>query len=112
MCIRDRDLFEDKKKRHRRTASEIERHYICAVETCRKSYGSEGSLIQHTRLKHPDFYSQNYANLTQLARQKSASNGGAQDQQSPSKESVGQSVSEKNDLTSGKENKKINAKAV
>jgi len=46
---------EEKKKRFRRTASEIDRHYRCPVETCQKSYGSEGSLNQHVKLKHPTF---------------------------------------------------------
>ena len=27
------------------------------METCAKSYGSEGSLNQHIKLKHPEFYS-------------------------------------------------------
>ena len=40
----------DRKKRHRRTAGEIERHYRCP--NCLKSYGSEGSLSQHIKLKH------------------------------------------------------------
>lgn len=40
------------KKRNRRTAGEIARHYICSVSTCAKSYGSEGSLHQHMKLKH------------------------------------------------------------
>lgn len=47
---------EDRKKRFRRTASEIERHYRCMVETCQKSYGSEGSLNQHIKLKHYEIY--------------------------------------------------------
>ena len=42
----------DRKKRYRRTAGEIERHYKCPVTTCLKSYGSEGSLSQHMKLKH------------------------------------------------------------
>jgi hypothetical protein len=49
-------LAEEKKKRYRRSANEIERHYRCPVEPCQKSYGSEGSLAQHIKLKHPDFY--------------------------------------------------------
>ncbi len=49
------------KKRHRRTAEEIDRHYICPHPGCGKSYGyvcapvrnrSEGSLSQHLKLKH------------------------------------------------------------
>lgn len=47
-------LFQ-KHKRHRRTANEIERHYKCPVEVCSKLYGSEGSLNQHIKIKHPDF---------------------------------------------------------
>lgn len=38
--------------RRRRLANEIERHFICVV--CNKSYGAEGSLNQHIRLKHAD----------------------------------------------------------
>jgi hypothetical protein len=29
----------DRKKRHRRTAGEIERHYKCPILSCLKSYG-------------------------------------------------------------------------
>jgi len=47
---------QEKGKRHRRTASEISRHYKCAVAACQKSYGSEGSLNQHIRLKHPELF--------------------------------------------------------
>ena len=43
----------EKKKRSRRGAEEIERKYKCHVHNCEKSYGSEGSLNQHIRLKHP-----------------------------------------------------------
>jgi hypothetical protein len=48
------DLNSDKKMRIRRKAVEIERHYKCPSTTCQKNYGSEGSLIQHIKLKHPD----------------------------------------------------------
>ena len=44
--------LDDKRKRHRRTATEIQRHYQCPVEGCHKSYGSEGSMNQHMKLKH------------------------------------------------------------
>jgi hypothetical protein len=47
---------DDKKKRFRRTANEIERHYRCPIETCQRSYGSEGSLNQHLKIKHHDLY--------------------------------------------------------
>eukprot|EP01016_Furgasonia_blochmanni_P036195 TRINITY_DN409_c0_g1_i11.p2 TRINITY_DN409_c0_g1~~TRINITY_DN409_c0_g1_i11.p2 ORF type:complete len:201 (+),score=18.09 TRINITY_DN409_c0_g1_i11:110-712(+) len=46
---------DSKKRRFRRTAAEISRHYKCPVERCLKSYGSEGSLNQHMKLKHPNY---------------------------------------------------------
>jgi hypothetical protein len=46
----------EKSKRMRRNADEIERYYKCTVKTCGKSYGSEGSLNQHYKLKHPEIY--------------------------------------------------------
>jgi len=48
------DAGNDKKSRMRRKAAEIERHYKCPSTTCQKTYGAEGSLMQHIRLKHPD----------------------------------------------------------
>jgi len=33
------DTAEDKKKRFRRTATEIDRHYKCPITECQKSYG-------------------------------------------------------------------------
>jgi len=48
-------LFE-KKKRHRRTALEIERPFSCPVGPCYRLYGSEGSLNQHIKQKHPEYY--------------------------------------------------------
>jgi len=42
-----------KKKRHRRTAAEIERNWKCEIPNCNKSYGSEGALKMHMKLKHP-----------------------------------------------------------
>ena len=61
------DIAEEKRKRHRRTATEIARHYRCPVEDCPKSYGSEGSLNQHIKLKHPEFYAQMSAANPNLA---------------------------------------------
>jgi hypothetical protein len=46
--------MEEKKKRVRRCASQIERKYVCQVPNCEKSYGTEGSMAQHMRLKHPE----------------------------------------------------------
>ena len=33
------------------------------IETCLKSYGSEGSLNQHLKLKHPDLYVWDYLKI-------------------------------------------------
>jgi hypothetical protein len=49
-----KDDTDDKKKRVRRCANEIERKYICQVTECGKSYGTEGSMAQHMKLKHPE----------------------------------------------------------
>lgn len=48
--------INEKGKRMRRNADEIERYYKCTVKVCGKSYGSEGSLNQHYKLKHPEIY--------------------------------------------------------
>lgn len=47
------NLINDKQKRHRRKAVHIDRHFQCPVSSCGKTYGSEGSLNQHIKLKHP-----------------------------------------------------------
>ena len=52
------EIDNEKKKRHRRTATEIARHYKCPIHDCPKSYGSEGSLNQHIKLKHPEYYTE------------------------------------------------------
>jgi hypothetical protein len=44
---------EDRQKRNRRPAVEIDRHYRCPVGNCQKTYGSEGSMNQHIKIKHP-----------------------------------------------------------
>lgn len=50
------EIDNEKKKRHRRQANEIARHYKCPIKDCPKSYGSEGSLNQHIKLKHAEYY--------------------------------------------------------
>jgi hypothetical protein len=52
------EIDNEKKKRHRRQANEIARHYKCPINDCPKSYGSEGSLNQHIKLKHPEYYAE------------------------------------------------------
>jgi hypothetical protein len=48
---------EEKRKRHRRTAGEIHRDFVCPMGDCQRKYGSEGSLLQHIKIKHSAFYS-------------------------------------------------------
>lgn len=52
------EIDNEKKKRHRRQANEIARHYKCPIKDCPKSYGSEGSLNQHIKLKHAEYYAE------------------------------------------------------
>mmetsp|Transcript_2450 Transcript_2450/g.2883 ORF Transcript_2450/g.2883 Transcript_2450/m.2883 type:complete len:121 (+) Transcript_2450:86-448(+) len=47
-----------RKRRHRRPAHEIRRHYRCPASECKKAYGSEGSLSQHLKLKHRPYFEQ------------------------------------------------------
>ncbi len=51
---KNRNAF--KTKRVRRLGSEIDRVYKCKVGDCTKAYGSEGSLMQHIKLKHLSAY--------------------------------------------------------
>jgi hypothetical protein len=44
--------MNDKEKRFRRNAKDIQRKYQCTRSGCKKAYGSEASLLQHIRLKH------------------------------------------------------------
>ena len=46
----------EKKKRKRKKKNEVERNYSCHIDGCQKSYGSENSLNQHMKIKHPDFW--------------------------------------------------------
>ncbi|CAD8203820.1 unnamed protein product [Paramecium pentaurelia] len=46
--------FEERKKRQRSLASEVQRNFECPINMCGKKYGSEGSLNQHVKLKHPE----------------------------------------------------------
>lgn len=45
-----------KKKRKRKTKDQVERNFKCNIGDCSKSYGSENSLNQHMKLKHPEFW--------------------------------------------------------
>jgi hypothetical protein len=43
-----------KRKRFRRKATQIERLYRCQEKGCNRSYGTEGALKMHLKLKHPN----------------------------------------------------------
>ena len=45
-----------KKKRKRKKKNEVERNFCCNIDGCKKSYGSENSLNQHMKIKHPEFW--------------------------------------------------------
>jgi hypothetical protein len=59
-----------RKKRHRRTAGEISRSYECPITECARSYGSEGSLLQHIKIKHQEFYQSEQYETLLLSKQK------------------------------------------
>jgi len=59
-----------KLKRQRRLATQIDRHYRCPIQNCMKSYGSEGSLFQHIKIKHPNFNINSISGLGTLNRMK------------------------------------------
>uniref|UniRef100_A0A6B2LCF7 C2H2-type domain-containing protein n=1 Tax=Arcella intermedia TaxID=1963864 RepID=A0A6B2LCF7_9EUKA len=48
-------------QRRRRKAAQIERLYRCQEKFCNRSYGTEGALKMHIKLKHPSVtYNENY----------------------------------------------------
>mmetsp|Transcript_23828 Transcript_23828/g.33389 ORF Transcript_23828/g.33389 Transcript_23828/m.33389 type:complete len:303 (+) Transcript_23828:196-1104(+) len=47
-------FIKTKPKKKRRKAEQIDRKFPCDYPGCPKSYGSEGALKTHKRLKHPD----------------------------------------------------------
>jgi len=52
--IEDRKAGRAMRKRKRRKANEIKRAFKCQVNSCPKSYGTEGALKSHMRNKHRD----------------------------------------------------------
>ena len=50
------EIIPEKKKRHRRNASEIKKTWMCPIDGCKRKYGTEGSLGQHMKLKHAEEY--------------------------------------------------------
>lgn len=51
-----RKELPERKKRFRRAANEIEKRFHCTAQKCSRSYGTEGSLLQHVKIKHPEIY--------------------------------------------------------
>lgn len=58
-------IEDNRKKRVRRLATEIERKHKCLVPKCPKAYGSEGSLNQHLIRKHPMVYEEWIKRITE-----------------------------------------------
>ena len=50
------EIDNECKKRQRRGAKDIMRLYKCPVANCSKSYGMEGTLNQHIKIKHNEYY--------------------------------------------------------
>ena len=50
LLVQASDPLPQRRRRHRRTANQIDRLYKCMV--CEKAYGLEGSLLQHCKVKH------------------------------------------------------------
>jgi len=51
--LQNKPIKDKKKKRHRRKASQIDRMYKCQEKHCNRSYGTEGALKMHIKIKHP-----------------------------------------------------------
>lgn len=56
-------------KRPRRAADKILRHFRCPVMNCDKSYGSEGSLYQHIKIKHPSCNIKSITDIYEMMKQ-------------------------------------------
>jgi len=52
---------KNRQKKKRRRRDEIERKFTCCVGDCAKSYGSEGALKTHVKLKHPEMYVEQFS---------------------------------------------------
>jgi ribosomal protein L37AE/L43A len=68
-------IEDNRKKRVRRLATEIERKHKCLVPKCPKAYGSEGSLNQHLIRKHPMVYEEWMKRISELESQNSNKKG-------------------------------------
>ena len=68
-------IEENRKKRIRRLATEIERKHKCLLPKCPKAYGSEGSLNQHLIRKHPLIYEEWMKRITEKETQTSNKKG-------------------------------------
>eukprot|EP01125_Pyxidicula_operculata_P007184 TRINITY_DN2439_c3_g1_i1.p1 TRINITY_DN2439_c3_g1~~TRINITY_DN2439_c3_g1_i1.p1 ORF type:complete len:417 (-),score=95.74 TRINITY_DN2439_c3_g1_i1:26-1276(-) len=61
-----KDLDKRKnRKRYRRSAGEIDRVFLCHIPGCDRSYGTEGSLKMHVKLKHPSMPNVRHSNESQ-----------------------------------------------
>lgn len=67
-------IEDNRKKRVRRLATEIERKHTCLVPKCPKAYGSEGSLNQHLIRKHPQVYEEWMKRITEKENESSRKN--------------------------------------
>ena len=68
-----------KRRRIRRKKNEIVRAFKCPIEKCKKEYGTEGSLQQHLKTKHPKYFEKHCSSVKiggSIAGQSEAENSG------------------------------------
>jgi len=80
--------FELKPKKRRRRREEIERKFLCPIKLCDKSYGSEGALKTHIKIKHKNLL-KNHQDAKSLIDSLNAVNQESQSPQSPPGSSSG-----------------------
>lgn len=68
-------IEENRKKRFRRLATDIERRHHCLVPKWPKAYGSEGSLNQHLLRKHECVYKEWMKRISEKEKENSNKKG-------------------------------------
>jgi len=81
--------FELKPKKRRRRREEIERKFLCPIKLCDKSYGSEGALKTHIKIKHKNLLKNHQDAKSLIDSFNAAANLESQSPQSPPGSSSG-----------------------
>jgi len=84
--MQNKPMKDKKRKRHRRKASQIERMYKCQEKHCNRSYGTEGALKMHIKIKHPQInYDAKYSKGKLIKKPGDCDNGPAEPKQHQTK---------------------------